>query len=97
MARHTIGLNYVSIGIENVGGENNEKEDLTDAQLHANVRLINYLQAKYPTITHLIGHHEYLAFEKNELWMERDANYKTLKKDPGEKFMQGVRDLLDWE
>lgn len=97
MARHTIGLNYVSIGIENVGGENNEKEDLTDAQLRANVRLINYLQAKYPTITHLIGHHEYLAFEKNELWMERDANYKTLKKDPGEKFMQGVRDLLDWE
>ena len=37
MARHVIELNYSSIGIENVGGETNKKEDLTPAQVHANI------------------------------------------------------------
>ncbi len=40
MARHVIGLNYYSIGIENVGGKNNRKEDLTKAQLESNIKLI---------------------------------------------------------
>ena len=95
MARHTIGLNYSSIGVENIGGENNEKEDLTEAQLKANIALVKYLQAKYPTISHIIGHHEYLSYEKSSLWLERDALYRTEKKDPGAKFMQDVRSALD--
>ena len=41
MARHVIGLNYSSIGIENVGGKDN-KENLTQAQLRANISLIRY-------------------------------------------------------
>ena len=45
MARHVIGLNYSSIGIENVGGEANKKVDLTQAQLQANIALVNYLKA----------------------------------------------------
>jgi beta-N-acetylhexosaminidase len=94
MARHVIGLNYSSIGIENVGGENNEKEDLTPAQLEANIRLITYLQAKYPTISHVIGHHEYMQYEKSSLWLEKDTSYRTQKKDPGEQFMQALRSAL---
>jgi len=91
MARHVIGLNYSAIGVENVGGKNNKKEDLTQAQIRANIALVKYLKAKYPTIHYLIGHYEYREMEKNPLWLERDAGYRTTKADPGEKFMRAVR------
>ena len=94
MARHVIGLNYSAIGVENVGGEANKKEDLTPEQLQANIRLINYLKAKYPTIEHIIGHYEYREFEKSPLWLEKDAGYRTKKVDPGKAFMHDVRDAL---
>ncbi|MBN2815145.1 MAG: N-acetylmuramoyl-L-alanine amidase [Campylobacterales bacterium] len=96
MARHVIGLNYFSIGVENVGGEGNAKEDLTPQQLKSNIRLVQYLKAKYPSIKHVIGHHEYREYENSPLWLERDTNYRTQKADPGEKFMKNVRDSLDW-
>ena len=82
MARHVIGLNYSSIGIENVGGEDNVKDDLTPAQLDANIKLVKYLNAKYPNIEYLIGHHEYQKMEKSPLWLEKDAGYRTKKADP---------------
>ena len=91
MARHVIGLNYSTIGIENVGGEGNKKEDLTPAQLQANIALVRYLTNKYPTIKYLIGHYEYRTFENTPLWLEADAGYRTKKVDPGERFMQEVR------
>lgn len=97
MARHVIGLNYSSIGIENIGGKSNKSEDLTQAQVEANIALVRYLTQKYPTITHLIGHHEYRKMEKCDLWLEKDDGYRTKKADPGEQFMwevrQGVVDL----
>lgn len=95
MARHVIGLNYSSIGVENVGGEANTKEDLTQAQLQANIRLVNYLKAKYPTIESVIGHYEYRDFENSALWLEKDDGYRTKKGDPGEKFMKDVRSAID--
>jgi beta-N-acetylhexosaminidase len=91
MARHVIGLNYSSIGVENIGGAKNKKEDLTPAQKDANVKLVRYLKKKYPTITHLIGHHEYRDLEGSELWLELDKGYRTKKSDPGDKFMNAVR------
>lgn len=91
MARHTIGLNYGSIGIENVGGENNAKEDLTQAQVAANIALVCYLKAKFPSIRYLIGHHEYRRMEVTPLWLERDKGYRTQKSDPGPRFMHKVR------
>lgn len=91
MARHVIGLNYSAIGVENVGGEGNTKDDLTEAQLQANIKLVNYLKAKYPTITNLIGHLEYREYENSPLWLERDAGYRTKKADPGMRFMREVR------
>ena len=95
MARHVIGLNYSSIGIENVGGEGNVKEDLTEAQLRANIWLVNYLKTKYPSIKNVIGHHEYRNFEKSSLWLEKDAGYRTVKADPGVKFMNDVRSAIN--
>lgn len=96
MARHVIGLNYSSIGIENVGGEGNTKEDLTQAQVQANIDLIKYLKVKYPSIEYLVGHHEYREMEKTTLWLEKDAGYRTVKADPGDKFMNDVRKQVEY-
>jgi beta-N-acetylhexosaminidase len=94
MARHVIGLNYSSIGIENIGGRDNKEEDLTDAQVQANIELISYLKYKYPDIEYLIGHYEYRLMEKSPFWLEKDEGYRTKKRDPGEKFMKSVREGL---
>jgi len=92
MARHVIGLNYSSIGVENVGGQGNKKDDLTPAQRASNKKLIRYLKNKYPSIEYLIGHHEYKQMERTSLWLEKDKGYRTNKSDPGEKFMAEMRE-----
>ena len=91
MARHVIGLNYSTIGVENVGGKDNKADDLTPAQLKANIALVKYLKKKYPTIKYLIGHHEYRRMEKTKYWLEKDKGYRTVKADPGDRFMSDVR------
>lgn len=88
MARHVIGLNHVAIGVENVGGT--KRTPLTKKQLRANIWLVEYLNKKYD-IEYVIGHHEYTNFENHELWLEMDEGYRTLKSDPGEKFMMNLR------
>lgn len=89
-ARHVIGLNYLAIGIENVGGID---APLTKAQLDANEKLIRYLKRKYP-IDYVIGHHEYQNFQKTDLWKEADPSYRTIKSDPGDSFMLKLRKKL---
>ena len=91
MARHVIGLNYSSIGIENVGGKGNMEEDLTPAQLESNIKLVRYLKQKYPDIEYLLGHYEYKDMQACSLWLEQDDGYRTHKADPGEQFMKSVR------
>lgn len=93
MARHAIGLNYESIGVENVGGARGV-DNLTDAQIEANVQLVRYLKQRYPTIEYLIGHHEYTRFVGHPLWRELDPDYRTVKTDPGDRFMDAVRDRV---
>ncbi len=93
MGRHCIGINYNSIGVENVGGENNI-DNLTDDQLEANISLVRYLKSKYPTIEYLIGHHEYREFEGHPLWREVDESYRTVKYDPGDRFMEAAREAV---
>ncbi|MFT5659507.1 MAG: N-acetylmuramoyl-L-alanine amidase [Sulfurimonas sp.] len=89
MGRHVIGLNYSSIGIENVGGAG-YKQDLTVEQLAANIFIVNYLKKKFPTIEYVVGHHEYRCFENTELWLEKDDGYRTSKYDPGKNFMRDL-------
>jgi beta-N-acetylhexosaminidase len=88
MARHVIGLNFYSIGIENIGGN---KKKLTAEQLKANIELVKYLKEKYKTIEYLIGHYEYTKFENHPLFLEKDAKYRTIKQDPALDFMQSLR------
>lgn len=88
MARHVIGLNLSSIGIENVGGN---KKALTKEQLEANIKLVEYLKEKYKTIKYLIGHYEYTNAENHPLFLEKDKNYRTIKHDPDINFMESLR------
>ena len=88
MARHVIGLNLYSIGIENIGGN---KKSLTQEQLKANIELVKYLKEKYKTIEYLIGHYEYTKFENHPLFLEKDSKYRTIKQDPAVDFMQSLR------
>ncbi len=90
MGRHVIGLNYSSIGIENVG----KLGTLTAKQLEANIALIAYLQKKYETVDYLIGHSDYRCFEESPLWLEKDKNYRTEKNDPGELFMNKLHSAI---
>jgi N-acetyl-anhydromuramyl-L-alanine amidase AmpD len=92
MARHCVGLNHLAIGVENVGDP--QAAPLTDAQVDADVALVRDLVARFPGITHLIGHHEYLAFESHPYFVERDPDYRTRKGDPGPAFMAKVRARL---
>ena len=94
LARHAIGYNHCAIGIENVGGYDHQ-EDLTDAQLEANVRLIKYLHAKYPTIKYIFGHYQQDAARSSGLYIELVPNYYAIKTDPGAKFMRGLREQLE--
>ncbi|SDL52942.1 peptidoglycan recognition protein family protein [Chryseobacterium taihuense] len=86
-ARHTIGLNYCAIGIENIGSK---KQPLTEEQVEANAQLVRYLTQKYK-IEYLIGHSEYGVFRNSNLWKESDTKYFTGKEDPGKDFMTKVR------
>ena len=91
IARHCIGLNHISIGIENVG--DGKKYPLTKAQIDANITLIRYLKENYP-ISHLIGHHEHNRMRSHPYFQELDPKYKTYKSDPGDKNMTLIRDGL---
>jgi N-acetyl-anhydromuramyl-L-alanine amidase AmpD len=91
-ARHCIGLNHIAIGIENVGDE--KKWPLTDAQVAADAALVRDLVARFPAITHLLGHHEVMGFRKHAYYRERDPHYANDKGDPGAKFMTAVRERV---
>ncbi len=89
MGRHTIGLNWLAIGVENVGTD--KGCTLTDAQVQANAELTRYLAAKYGSIEYLIGHFEYGGFKGTPLWKALIPDYFTHKIDPGKEFMSKVR------
>lgn len=94
LARHVIGYNWCAIGIENVGGAGNV-EDLTEAQLQANISLIKYLHEKYPTIKFVFGHYQQDAARESGLYIEKVPGYYSIKSDPGKIFMQSLKKALE--
>lgn len=90
LARHTIGLNYCAIGVENIGSK---EQPLTKEQVMANANLVRNLCAKYK-IDYLIGHSEYIKFRNTKLWKETNPKYITYKDDPGNLFLIEVRKLI---
>ena len=87
VARHAIGLNHLSIGVENVGGP---EQPLTAAQVDANVELVRKLADCYP-LEVLIGHSQYRELEGSRWFQESDPHYRTVKSDPGAGFVARVR------
>ena len=61
MCRHTVGLNWTAIGIENVGYS--DAEVMNDrAQMTSNLRLVRWLRCRYHIeIKDVIGHNESLS------------------------------------
>ena len=89
MGRHAIGYNWCAIGIENVGGVGG-REDLTEAQVAANVRLIRELHRRYPTLKYVFGHYQQVAARASGLYREQVAGYHSVKSDPGPQFMRAL-------
>ena len=93
MGRHCIGLNYCSIGIENIGILG--KVPLTQKQVEANIAMIEYLIHKHPTIEYLIGHLEYQKCRDIGWYIENMKGYLTIKRDPSKTFMDKLRKGLN--
>ncbi len=94
VARHVIGFNHISLGIENIA---RDSTDLTDAQVESNAQLIKYLAAKYPTIEYVIGHHEYFikTLPHFKHFRAMNKSYRPSGKiDPGDPFMSKLRTRL---
>ncbi len=94
MGRHTIGFNWCAIGIEVVA---RSARDLTEEELESTARLIAWISARHPSISYLIGHHEYMKKELPHfpLYRESDPSYApTVKTDPGAAFMGKLRSTL---
>lgn len=61
MCRHTVGLNYIAIGIEHVGTSDGQILH-NHAQLSASLRLTRWLRCRYGIFVHdVIGHNESLS------------------------------------
>lgn len=94
MGRHTIGYNYVSLGIEMTGSSGSK---LTDAQLASCAALVADIARRNPSIGYLCGHHEYMQAGRahSVLYRELAKGFApTVKSDPGPVFMAALRDRL---
>lgn len=90
-ARHTIGLNYCAIGIENIGGS---KQPLTEAQAEANAKLIRYLTKNtlYSILLAILN----IVNSGIHLYGKKNPNYFTEKYDRSRfyaKVRTKIRDL----
>jgi len=97
IARHVIGFNHVSIGIENIAKDASE---LTPAQLESNAKLIALLKQRNPGIAYVVGHHEYnnRSLPHFKLYKAVNQAYEMYDKpDPGEAFMRDLRKTLQEE
>lgn len=90
MARSVIGLDYLAIDIDNVGGAD-DQSNLTLEQVKADAYLIRLLKQEYPSIDYLIGHYEYTCFEKTSLWQGFGPGDAQPVVDPGPFFMRVLR------
>ncbi|MBN1114477.1 MAG: N-acetylmuramoyl-L-alanine amidase [Oligoflexia bacterium] len=85
MARHAMGVNHISIGVENVGVRH------TGEQVASNIKLLRFLMKRY-TIEKVISHTEVdaLASGNNEYYVEKMDDYFR-HKDCGDELAAEVR------
>jgi hypothetical protein len=89
MARHAMGLNHISIGIENVG-----TGKATAAQIESNVKLVSYLMRRYG-IKRIVSHTEVekLRDAKDPLYVEKVSEFFR-HKECGDNITDQVRKRL---
>jgi len=93
MGRHAMGVNHLSIGVENVGM--NDKGP-TREQIDSNVKLVRYLIKKYsiePKDVYCHTETGYLKSKGSPYFIEKDENY-FVQKNCGEKVIKDVRKRL---
>lgn len=88
MARHAIGLNHISIGIENVGYNNGA----TSEQIASNVELIKYLKSKYD-IMEIISHGQIDTLFNTKYYIEKVDGYFR-EKVCGNSLAEKIRNLM---
>jgi len=88
MARHAMGLNHISIGIENVGLNGKE----TKAQVESSIKLINYLRNKF-NIEKIISHSEISDLINSKYYIEKQDSYFR-EKDCGKTLAEKIRNLM---
>ena len=91
IARHVVGLDQIAIGISNVGAS---KSSMTDAQLRTDELLIRFLKERNDDIVWLVAASEADKFRGSGLWEEMDVRYREPDFDPGKKFVDRLRELL---
>jgi N-acetylmuramoyl-L-alanine amidase len=90
MARHAIGVNHLSIGIENVGMN---KTGPTKAQVTSNIKLVKHLMEKYKIPKeNVISHYEVgvLRAKNSKLFKEKEEDYFQ-NKNCGIKIMEKIK------
>lgn len=93
MARHAMGVNHLSVAIENVGLN---IDGPTREQVDSNVKLVKYLMKKYKIKADKIFSHSSTATLKEQnspLFVELDQNYFQPKKC-GDKVLSAVKKRL---
>lgn len=94
IARHTIGYNHTSLGIELIAPGSGQ---LTMAQLKACAALVSAMVSRNRTIQYLVGHFEYMDNKLPHFALRREldpAYGPTFKTDPGPVFMEALRSRL---
>jgi hypothetical protein len=93
MARHAMGVNHLSIAIENVGMN---IDGPTREQIDSNLKLVRYLMKKYDIKPENIYSHASTAtlkIEKSPFFVELDENYFEPKRC-GDKVLNAVKKRL---
>lgn len=99
--RHQDG-NPLAIGIENITLPNGKFDDLTEAQIAANAKLIHWLISfEKSQIKYVFSHHQFndAAFQKNVLKKFNLQYYQphhrtTQRQDIGNEILQKIKDLV---
>ncbi|MEI6093243.1 MAG: peptidoglycan recognition family protein [bacterium] len=94
MARHAMGVNHLSIAIENVGM--NQKGPSRE-QIDSNVKLVRYLMKKYKIgIDSIYSHADIgmLREKHSNYYVELEENY-FIQKNCGEKLIKAVKKRLN--
>ena len=93
MCRHTVGLNWTAIGIENVGVSDAQVMD-NPRQMSANLRLVRWLRCRFDIeVRNVIGHNESLSspYHREDVVALRDQTHGDFDHADMDRYRQRLR------